>query len=443
MVQHANYLEDNCLFDLAFPLPFDTPRKTCDVSGMKRLCAIFALLLLTIAFGCSDTEQQIEPEPKLIPVPEELADTEPTPQVNQAPGHLERFVELMNLPTASRPFGITLSPDGNRAYVAAASRGQVSVIDTRDLEVRVNWGPFGEHLFRTIPSQNGDRLFAFGLGGQHLHVIDTDTGRRIEKLFLGRNISDVVPGPDNTLLVASTSDKKVTIVEPESLEVRGEVTFSHPIGYIAVGSTQNIACATGGVYAHFSDGTQTKGGPVSFFDPRQTGEGEAETATVLKVGKHTRKPLFVKNDRFLLVPDRLEGTVRVFDVGWKTLAHLIDVGEGPEMIIAHPTLPEVYTINTLGRSVSVISLNSFSLIRQISLPANPEYAVISPDGKFLYVTLPSTAKIRNRIAAIDLEKRELIDLIPSGKDPCRMVLSLDGKTLFITNFMGNTVSILR
>lgn len=342
---------------------------------------------------------------------------------------------------APRPFGVTLSPDGRRAYVASALCGEITVVDVGDLDVTETWGPFGEYLYAVIPSNSGDGLFAYGLGGANLVAIDAGTGRLHSKIPIGPHISDALPGPGNTLLVGSTANKEVVIVGQESLEIEGRISFDHPIGYIAVGQNEKIACATGGVYAHHKGQSSARGGPVSFFDPTQS--GRATVAEALRVGSHTRKPVFVQNDRFLLVPDRLEGTVRVFDVQKKSLIKIVDVGAGPEKIIAHPTRDEAYTIDTLGRSVTVLSLSPFDRVRHIRLPANPEDGVLSPDGRYLYLTLSAASLVNNRIAVIDLKEREAVDLIPTGKDPCRMAITPDGRTLFVTNFIENTLSVIR
>lgn len=404
---------------------------------MLRTRTFLALVLVAfLCIGCLQDEPPLD-LPTQIPLPDDLADKKPA----ILKGHLEIMVERTTQKVARRPFGIALSPDGERIYVAAALMGEVSVVSVNDMEVMEKWGPFGEHLFSVIPSNDGTRLFGFGLGGQHLFVIDTHTGRLETKLFLGRNISDVILGPDETVLVGSTADQKVSIVDQKTLEIKGEVLFSHPIGYLAVGEKGTIACATGGVYTLASGSSRAVGGPVSFFDP--TKEGEAKIANVLQVGTHTRKPVFVENDNYLLVPDRLEGTVRVFNVMKNTLEMIIDVGGGPEKIIVHPTQHEVYSINTLGRSVTVIGLRPLRLIQQIELPANPEDGILSRDGTQLYLTLPANAKVKNRIAVIALRERRVLDLIPTGRDPCRMALSADGNTLFVTNFLANSLSILK
>ena len=401
---------------------------------MKLVIILVALLLPLV--GCFSEE--VTQEPSQIPLPKELA-ADAVPVV--VPGHLEMNVERKILPVGKNPFGVILSPDGKRAYVALAQEGEISVVDVFDLDVTETWGPFGEFLYQAIPSHDGNILFAYGLNGEHLVAIDTQTGRLRKKLSIGANISDAVYGPDNTLLVASTAQRKVSVLDQATLEVKGEIQFAHPIGYIEVGTTGTVACATGGVYTHTKGRSHAKGGPVSFFDPRKS--GEAKEADVLRVGEHTRKPLFVQGDRLLLVPDRLDGTVRVFDVKEQSLIKIIDVGQGPEKVLVHPTLPEAYTIDTLARSVTVINLDQLEMERQIDLPSNPEDGIVSPDGHHLYLTLSAGSLVNNKLAVIDLEHKERIDLIPTGKDPCRMALTPDGKTLFVTNFLGNTLSIIR
>jgi DNA-binding beta-propeller fold protein YncE len=404
---------------------------------MKRAIFWVVAVAMLIGLGCRD--KPVPPEPTEIPIPAELAEN--PVEKTAPPGSLTHHVQRKTLSVARRPFGITLAADGKRAYVAAALLGEISVLDTGDLEVIERWGPFGEHLFQIIPANVGNRLFAFGLSGQHLFVVDTVTGRLEKKLFLGRNLSDVVPGPNETLLVGSTADKKVTVIDQTTLDPIHEIQFSHPIGYIAVGNGGKIACATGGVYAYTGGKSTALSGPISFFDP--SGKGEPQRAAALQVGTHTRKPVFVENDSFLLVPDRLDGTVRVFDVAEQRLLDVIDVGAGPEKILVHPNRKEAYTIDTQGRSATVLGWFPFSMIRQIPLPADPEDGYIGPDGKRLYLTLPALSDEGSRIAVIDLEEMRLLDLIPAGTDPCRMAVSHDGRSLFVTNFLDNSVSVFR
>lgn len=403
---------------------------------MKIIVRSFIILFFLMPLGCREPE--VKQEPTQIPIPEELAQKNIP---DSKPGHLELMVERSILEVAERPFGIALSSNGKRIYVASAQKGKIVVIDVFDQEVIETWGPFGEYLFAVIPSFDDKNLFAYGLGGEHLFAIDTETGRVNKKFTVGRNVSDAIPGPGNMLLVGSAMDQVVTVIDQNDLTVRNRIQFSHPVGYITVGDTGQVGCATGGVYAIAKGKSTAKAGPVSFFNPLNG--KPAEQAGELSIGAHPRKPIFVDNDKYLLVPDRLEGAVRVFDVWHKRLIKIVDVGKGPEKILFNPIRDEAYSIDTLGRSVTVLDCTSFESVRQIILPGNPEDGVVSPDGNFLYLTLPAISSINNRIAVIDLNLRILKDLVPAGKDPCRMVLSPDGKTLFVTNFMGDNVSIVR
>lgn len=417
---------------------FDFQSDICHFWPMKLRNSLIIFLLSVVAVLCGCGERDQKQEPTQIPIPEELAQEDAS---DVKPGHLELMVERSTLEVAERPFGIALSSNGKRIYVASAQKGKIVVIDAFDQDVIETWGPFGEYLFAVIPSTDDKTLFAYGLGGEHLFAINTETGRVTKKFSVGRNVSDAIPGPENTLLVGSAVDKVVTIIDQENLKVRNQINFSHSIGYITVGQTGQVGCATGGVYTIAKGKSTAKAGPVSFFNPLDG--GQAQQAEELSIGAQPRKPIFVDNDKYLLVPDRIEGTVRVFDVRQKRLIKIVDVGNGPEKILFNHTRDEAYTIDTLGRSVTVLDCASFEPTRRIVLPANPEDGIVSPDGNFLYLTLPAISNINNRIAVIDLNQKILQDLIPAGKDPCRITLSPDGKTLFVTNFMGNTVSIVR
>jgi YVTN family beta-propeller protein len=85
------------------------------------------------------------------------------------------------------------------------------------------------------------------------------------------------------------------------------------------------------------------------------------------------------------------------------------------------------------------------VIKTISLPpgdassqSKPKGVVVSADGKRVYV---ATGR-GNSVAVIDGEQLSLITLIPVGKRPWGIALSPDGRKIYTANGVSNDVSVI-
>ncbi len=90
-----------------------------------------------------------------------------------------------------------------------------------------------------------------------------------------------------------------------------------------------------------------------------------------------------------------------------------------------------YVSNSGTGTVAVLNLES-GTVKTIPVGENPQGAVITRDGKRVYVT----ASIGNSIAIIDTEKQELRGRIETGKGPGRVALTPDEKTLVYNMQLG-------
>ena len=100
----------------------------------------------------------------------------------------------------------------------------------------------------------------------------------------------------------------------------------------------------------------------------------------------------------------------------------------------------------LRGSVSVIDIKTKKVIAEISTRIHPESMVLSPDGKLLYVTDASG----DGISVIDIAKRKVIETIdtkpnsnmPYGSLTTALEFSSDGKILFAANAGNNAVALI-
>ena len=93
----------------------------------------------------------------------------------------------------------------------------------------------------------------------------------------------------------------------------------------------------------------------------------------------------------------------------------------------------------------MVDTKDHSVIKTIELPcgdgsaqSKPKGVVVSADGKRVYV---ATGR-GNSVAVIDGEQLTLITLIPVGKRPWGIALASDGRKLYTANGLSNDVTVI-
>ena len=95
-----------------------------------------------------------------------------------------------------------------------------------------------------------------------------------------------------------------------------------------------------------------------------------------------------------------------------------------------------YVSDEQANVVHVIVAPQWTQVTDIPVGKRPRGMVLSPDGRRLYVAAGND----DRIDVIDLATRRVVDHLPSGPDPERFALSPDGKWLYTANENDSTVS---
>ncbi|HMF77507.1 MAG TPA: beta-propeller fold lactonase family protein, partial [Bryobacteraceae bacterium] len=115
----------------------------------------------------------------------------------------------------------------------------------------------------------------------------------------------------------------------------------------------------------------------------------------------------------------------------------------------------IYTSNEVSGDLSVIDSSTLSVIATVPLGKRPRGIHASPDGKTIYVALsgsppdgpgvdesklPPPDKSADGIGVFDVESNKLLKVIQAGSDPENFDVSLDGKTLYVSNEDASGVS---
>ena len=98
-----------------------------------------------------------------------------------------------------------------------------------------------------------------------------------------------------------------------------------------------------------------------------------------------------------------------------------------------------YTALTTGKAVAVSYVTGNAAIGEIKLKRNPCELLLSPDAATLYA---SCGDADGTVEAIDLKKRKVKASIRVGHTPQGLVLSGDGKTMYVANRFDNDISVV-
>jgi YVTN family beta-propeller protein len=124
-------------------------------------------------------------------------------------------------------------------------------------------------------------------------------------------------------------------------------------------------------------------------------------------------------------------------------------------LVGDPNGYRIYTSNEISGGLSVIDSTSLTVIATVPLGKRPRGIHASPDGKTIYIALsgsppagpdvdesklPPPDKSADGIGVFDVETNKLVKVIKGGSDPENFDVSLDGKTLYVSNEDASGIS---
>jgi YVTN family beta-propeller protein len=153
-------------------------------------------------------------------------------------------------------------------------------------------------------------------------------------------------------------------------------------------------------------------------------------------------PQYPPNYReFAYVTNGASNTVSVFDVVNVRLDREIQVGQNPTGVTANPKRNEVYVVNSgAGQnngSISVIDTEKNAVVATIPVHRQPYFIDVNAAGDLAYVANSGS----NSVSVLDLKARREVGIAGTGEGPGLARISPDGKSLLVTNRLGNSVSI--
>ncbi|RDH80111.1 hypothetical protein DVS77_03740 [Mycolicibacterium moriokaense] len=272
-----------------------------------------------------------------------------------------------------QPYGVVVSPDGTRTYVAGGGNDQVVVIDnaTNQVIARVEVGD-GSAPRGVAVSPDGTRVYVANLGTSHVSIIDTDTNTVIDTIDVGDPASAIALSPNGDRVYvterAGSGAGTLTVIDTGTKDTIASVPVGDEPSDVVVSPSGDQVYVTN----RFSDS-------VSLYVP-----GSTEVITI-DAGKSPIGIALSDDGRRAYIVNDYDNTVTVLDTTDSHTVTTIDVGDEPFGIAVNGD--RAYVTNASGNSVTVIDTSTNSVVSTIAVDGQqPLDLALSPDGSRAYVT---------------------------------------------------------
>ena len=162
-----------------------------------------------------------------------------------------------------------------------------------------------------------------------------------------------------------------------------------------------------------------------------TGPGGTATDSVIVVVNEQQE----ENFGYAYITNGGASDVSVVDLETNTVVQRIDVGQRPYGVEVSPDSERVYVTCEQG-GIFVIDTSTNTVIDNIAVTAS--CIAVSPDCATVYAVCP----YENVVLVIDASSNTVTDTIGVGVFPHGIAMSPDGSTLYITNMQSSSVSVI-
>src|SRR5437867_1252955 len=142
----------------------------------------------------------------------------------------------------------------------------------------------------------------------------------------------------------------------------------------------------------------------------------------------------------LLVVNRHDNTLMIFDVPSYTLQATIPVGKEPHEVVATPDGRKAYVTNARDKTVSVVDLGRARVVRTLRPETfdTPNGLAMTPDGRHLILTSEGT----RRFFLVDASRDTVLRSLTTTQTRAHMVV-VEGSRAFVANAGSDSVTILK
>jgi YVTN family beta-propeller protein len=142
------------------------------------------------------------------------------------------------------------------------------------------------------------------------------------------------------------------------------------------------------------------------------------------------------NTRAFVASRGAEGTLSVISLTGEVSPVVIQTGEGAEGLAVTPDGREVWVVNRIARTISIVDTASLKVTHSIEVPPDARRAEVSASGRVLVPHGGTDAAPAQYLSVYDLKKRTLVDRLAmheGRKGPGGFGIHLVGERAFVSD----------
>ena len=335
--------------------------------------------------------------------------------VDIASGKVIKQIAVGHVPT-----GISLSPDGRQIYVANSWSDNVSVIDTSTLSV-ARLVPAGFEPISAVPDREGRTLYTANRLSNDISVIDLASGKETKRLVAGRGASYLTLSPDGKQIYCThiypnigkfrtPPESEITVIDTDTQDVVERKPLHNVAGVFHLASSSD---------GKLSIVAQLK--PKNLVPLAHVEHGWAFVDTLTIFGEDAGQTVQVPIDEL----ERY--FARPFGVAISPDKSKIFVSSGGAGIV---TVIDTQHLLTFARSqrqpfANDLSASANYVVARIPVGPDPRGVLLSPDGKRLYIA----NRLGDTVTVIDTANNQIAQSIDLG-GPQTISANRRGERLF-------------
>jgi YVTN family beta-propeller protein len=237
-----------------------------------------------------------------------------------------------------------------------------------------------------------------GTDGDRMVVIDIRSRKVTATVDFGHGVRPHLPvfGPKNGMLYVTTElDKSVTIIDPKTLKIVGQIPTGQPESHMLVISHDGRR----GYTANVGPGT------VSVLDMEAK-----KTLAVIPISGETQRISISPDDKWVFTSDQKEPRLAVIDTATDKVTAWVPLPGAGYGTASTPDGKWLLVDVPSKNQVAIVDLTAMKVVKSLDVPKAPQAVVVRPDGKEAYASCDSSHKI----AVIDIANWTVKGTIDAG-----------------------------
>ena len=269
---------------------------------------------------------------------------------------------IKTIPVPAGPHGLVITPDGRRVYVSSDGASNVSVIDTATDTIKTSI-EVGKTPHGLAVTPDAKTVLVAGFGTNQLTFIDT-AANAVSGNAPVANPHNIAISPDGKRAYVASQDPAAPALVVVDIATRA-VTGRVPLDKVP----RALNFSPDGKQLYF---TEAGSSAVQVLDPTNNA-----VVDHIDVGASPHHPLFLDSGKTALVVVQGPGQLALVDTATKTVTP-VPVGQMPHWIAISTDDGFAYVTNENSNDVSVVSLDTKSVVATVPIGNGPRKIVIQP-----------------------------------------------------------------